>query len=188
MSSCHLRHLSFRASAIPSFPSPSPLHGRTILPCMPSLSSSPAYIHIVLLEYHPTVLLKPYLCYRTRFFHKSSASPPSSSSYQRRDRCRHPTSHVFCIVRWSSRSPQRHPHPTLRWKRTSAWSHISSATFLPLLFTTPHVFADVLSSVPFFSRKIPFAVDTALVPAPLSRPSFTFFHIHHPTGPVPLRD
>ena len=126
MSSCHLRHLSFCASAIPSFPSPSPLHGRTILLCMPSLSSSPAYIHLILLEYHSIVLLKPFLCYRTRFFHKSSASPPSSSSYQRRDRCRHPTSHVFCIVRWSSRSPQRHPHPTLRWKRTSAWSHISS--------------------------------------------------------------
>ena len=126
MSSCHLRHLSFRASAIPSFPSPTPLHGRTILPCMPSLSSSPAYIHLIPIEYHSTLPLKPLLCYRTRFFHKSSAFPPSPSSYQRRDRCRHPASHVFCIVRWSPRSPQRHPYPTLRWKRTSARSHISS--------------------------------------------------------------
>jgi hypothetical protein len=82
-----------------------------------SFSSPPAYIHLILLEYHPAVLIKPFPCYRSRSS-RSSASPPSSSSYQRRDRRRHPTGHLFRVVRWSSRSPQRHPHPTIRWKCT----------------------------------------------------------------------
>ena len=41
------RHLSFRASAIPSFSSPSPRHGRAIFPCMPSLSLPPPHIFIL---------------------------------------------------------------------------------------------------------------------------------------------
>src|SRR6266850_983423 len=68
-------------------------------------------------------------------------------------------------------------------------SYFVFATFLLLLFTTlaSSCAADVLSPVPFFSRSISFAVDTALVPAPLSCPTFTF-HIHHLTGSAPLRD
>ena len=81
MSGCHLRHFSFRASTIPSFPSPGPLHGRTIIPCMLALSSSPAYIYHILLEYRPVILIKSLLCHSSRAPIKSSPVPPSKSAH-----------------------------------------------------------------------------------------------------------
>jgi hypothetical protein len=82
MSGCHLRHFSFRASTIPSFPSPGPLHGRTTIPCMLALSSSPAYIYRILLEYRPVILLKSLCpCHSSRAPIKSSPFPPSTSTH-----------------------------------------------------------------------------------------------------------
>lgn len=138
MSGCHLRHLSFRASTIPSFPSTP--HGRTILSCMPSLSFVPRIYLFLLLEYLPVVLLKPFLSYRPRFFTNSSTFPSSSSTYQRTDRRRHSTSDLFRIFRWSSCPPQRHAYPTLCWKRTFFFSHSPSSlrlSFLPLFTIIP---------------------------------------------------
>jgi hypothetical protein len=81
MSGCHLRHFSFRASTIPSFLVLALLHGRTIITCMFALSSSPAYIYHILLEYRPVLLLKPLLCHSFRAPIKSSPFPPSTSTH-----------------------------------------------------------------------------------------------------------
>jgi hypothetical protein len=146
-----------------------------------SLSSSPAYIYLILIEHCPAILLKPLLCYRTPSFAKSSTSRPNSSSYQRGDRRRHTTSHLFCIFRWSSRSPQRHPYSTFRRKRTFS-THSFSLTFatfpffLFLQFSHPRT-PGTGFLILFSSRIVSFAVGTALVSAPpfSSYPSrFTF--------------
>ncbi len=77
MSGCHLRHFSFRASTIPSFLVLALIHGRTILLCMLALSSSPAYIYHILLEYRPVIPLK----HPSRSLIKSSHFSPSTSSH-----------------------------------------------------------------------------------------------------------
>lgn len=146
------------------------------------LSSSPAYIYRILLEYHPNVVFKPFLCRRPRSFAQSFTSTPSSSSYQRRDRRRHPTSHLLRILRWSSCSPQRHPYPALRWKRTFSLSLLSCLFHFPsclfLQFSRFHVLRTRFPSTFIFSQSITrcrYGVSTVGAPFPSQLLRFTFF-------------
>jgi len=126
----------------------------------------------VLLEYLPVVLLKPFLSYRPRSFTNSSTFPSSSSTYQRTDRRRHSTSHLFRIFRWSSCPPQRHAYPTLCWKRTFFFPIPLRLCDFPFC-----LFFQLLRLRALRTRlpQCPFAVSTALVPAP-SGPNL---HVSH---------
>jgi hypothetical protein len=147
---------------------------------MPLLSSSRAYIHFVIIEY-PTVVLKPSLRHHPSAFIKASPSSPTSSTYQRRDRRRHSTSHLLRIFRRSSRPTQRHPHSTFRWQRTFSVSLCPPPLSLYFLLLPTLRFLPSGPPLPCSSRSVPFAVGTGASTSapfqPQSSPasSFTFF-------------
>jgi len=192
---CHPRHLSFRACAIPSFSSPSSPHGRTILPCMPSLSLPPPHIFIVSSQ-NTT---------QTSSSSPSSAVAPILSPNPSLPLPAHPPTNeeIDAVIQQATSSVSSDGrHVPLKDTRTQLF--VGNVRFLsPLLpsrlcnfpsclflqFPRFRVLRTCFPSAFLFSQYFTRGRHGVSVGAPFpSQPSTFTFHILHPIGPAPPRN